>query len=243
MGISLTFAQKHCVKKAGLALYKTASLSPGSRIGIAVSGGMDSLVLLKVMEIRRRILPFPIELIVLHSNPGFNKNNHAEMLNWLLDNGFSCHIEIGDYGILAHSSHNRKNSPCFLCSWERRKVLFSLCEKYNLTHLAFGHTANDLSSTFFMNLFRNGNVNTLPICETFFRGSLRVIRPLLLVEKKFIRQASIQWSLPVFDNPCPSAGKTARSCMEEIIREIDRKIPGAAKSALRALGRKALEKL
>mgnify|MGYP003595129159 CR=1 FL=1 len=51
-----------------------------------------------------------------------------------------------------------------------------------------------------------------------FGGKLMVIRPLMLVEKKLISKAVKQWDLPVWSNPCPSAGHTRRS---DIMQDLD----------------------
>ena len=71
-----------------------------------------------------------------------------------------------------------------------------------------------------MNLCRNGRVDGMSINEPFFGGALRVVRPLLLVEKKYIRAAARKWELPVWDNPCPSAGHTSRSDMDETLKNL-----------------------
>lgn len=232
-----TFAQKTCVSKAGLLLQKTASLWPHCRVGIAVSGGMDSFVLAKVMKIRQTITPFKFEIMVLHCNPGFQEADHESLSAWLSSEGIPFHIEVNNYGPYAHSEKNQKNSPCFLCARERRKRLFSLAQQYGLTHLALGHNADDLLSTFIMNFMRNGRVQGMTSAEAFFNGRLQLIRPLLLVEKKFIRQAARQWNLPYWENSCPSSGKTARSQTGEIIENILKILPDAKNSMLGALTR------
>lgn len=211
-----SYAQQVCIKAAGKAMQKTEMIHPGARIGVAVSGGMDSWVLLQVLRIRQRIVPFKFEIMALHINPGFDPTNHAPLLPWLAEHGVPGHIEITDHGPRAHSPENRRNSACFYCSWLRRKRLFELCGHYNLTHLAFGHNADDLVSTFLMNLFQNGRVDGMSMKEDFFGGRLKVIRPLMLVEKTDIARAVRQWGLTVWSNPCPSAGNTRRSeVMEE----------------------------
>ena len=53
--------------------------------------------------------------------------------------------------------------------------------------------------------------------EPFFGGALQVIRPLMLLPKSEIVRAAKQWELPVFSNPCPSAGKTKRTDMLEVL--------------------------
>ncbi len=206
----LSYAQKFCVAKAGKLLMQTGGLSPGARVGIAVSGGMDSLVLLRVLRARQRIVPFSTELFVLHLNPGFDPENHAPLAELCAHLGIGAHIEVTDHGPRAHSPENRKNSPCFYCAWLRRKRLFELCRLYRLTHLAFGHTVDDLAATFFMNLFQGGRVDGMSARESFFEGRLTVIRPLLLVDKRQISRACRDWELPVWDNPCPHSKRSRR---------------------------------
>lgn len=232
-----TYAQELCVKAAGLAMQRAAMLRPGCRIGVAVSGGVDSFVLLKTLRIRQGIIPFPFEIMALHCNPGFEPRAHAQLIPWLAAEGISGHVELTDHGPEAHSARNRKRSACFRCAWLRRKRLFDLCRQYSLTHLALGHTADDLATTFFLNIFRNGRVDGLAMSEAFFGGSLELARPLLLVEKKYISTAARQWGLPVWRNACPSAGHTARSQMESALRTLCADIPDARRTMLRGLTR------
>lgn len=232
-----SYAQQVCVKRSGLLLQRLRTLWPGCRIGIALSGGVDSFVLLRVLQIRKAILPFPVEIMAIHLNPGFAADDHAHLCEWLAREGIASHIEITDYGPRAHSEENRKNSACFYCAWLRRKRLFDLARQYRLTHLAFGHNQEDMAATFLMNLLRNGRVQNMAAHESFFGNTLRVIRPLLLVEKKYIRQAARQWQLPVWQNACPSSGHTARSETEEIIAKISEILPDARKSLGNGLSR------
>ena len=217
-----TYHQERCVRLAGKLMQQTAMLWPGARVGVAASGGMDSWVLLEVLRARQRIVPFSFEIMALHVNPGFEVN-HLPLVEWLKKSGVSGHIELTDHGPRAHSPENRKRSACFYCAMLRRKRLFDLCREYGLTHLAFGHTADDLASTFLMNLFQTGKVDGMSASESFFGGALQVIRPLLLVEKKHIRRAAAHWELPVWSNPCPSAGVTKRA---EIMEDLSAFIGG-----------------
>jgi tRNA(Ile)-lysidine synthase TilS/MesJ len=207
----LSYARRLCVKEAGRAMQRARMFHPGARVGVALSGGMDSFVLLKTLALRRRIVPFRFEIMALHLNPGFDRRNHEGLFPWLEEHGIAAHVECTDHGPHAHSAENLRRSPCFRCAWLRRKRLFELCARYALTHLALGHTADDLAATFFMNLFQNGRVDGLSMREPFFGGKLILIRPLLLTRKKDIARAARQWGLPVWENPCPSAGASRRS--------------------------------
>jgi len=216
----MTFSQKACLAKAGKLIYSKSMLFPGARIGVAVSGGVDSWGLLQILVLQKARLPFPIELMVLHVNPGFDSVNHRPLLEWSKKNGLSGSIEIKDFGPRAHTSENRKNSPCFFCSWHRRKRLFHLVHRYGLSHIAFGHTADDLVENFFMNMMYSGRIEAMFAKEEFFNGEFELIRPLLGIEKRQIAKAVKEWDLPVWDNPCPSDKATKRFEMRQWLADI-----------------------
>ena len=218
MSKKLQYSQEHCVRSAGKAMQNTGMLFPNAKVGIAVSGGVDSFVLLKVLQIRQKILPFPFEFMAIHINAGFDPTNHAPLEEWLKRENIKGHMEVTDHGPRAHTDENRTNSPCFFCARLRRKRLFEICGENGLTHLAFGHNADDLVSTFLLNLVQAGRVDGMSMNESFFGGILNVIRPLIMVEKPHIIKAAKLWELPIFSNPCPSAGGTKRS---ELLGKLD----------------------
>jgi tRNA 2-thiocytidine biosynthesis protein TtcA len=232
---NLSFAQRRVISEAGKLMFQTKMLMPGARLGVAVSGGVDSLVLLAVLALKRRVLPFPIEIMLLHANPGFDPHNHAPLAGLAKDLGVSAHIAVTDFGPRAHSAENRKRSACFWCAWNRRKLLFDLCSRYRLSHLAMGHNADDLVSTFGLNLIQTGRVEALSAKESFFGGKLLMVRPLLFVDKKVIRKAAKDWKLPVFDNPCPSAETSRRKEMASRMAALaggDKRLAANIKNAL-----------
>ncbi len=216
----LSYAQKNCISAAGKFIQKTNMLWPGARVGIAVSGGVDSWTMLKVLLERRKTLPFFFEVMILHINPGFAPQNHLPLVHWLKNTPVPAHIENTTIGLSAHSSANQKKSPCFLCSWNRRKRLFELCGRYNLTHLALGHNKEDLVETFFLNMLQTGKIQGLKANESFFSGKLQLIRPMLFVEKEKITSAAKKWGLPTWNNPCPSAEKSKRKKMLNKLDEL-----------------------
>ena len=237
----LSFAQKKCVSTVGMLMQKTEMIKDGDRIGIAVSGGVDSFVLIRTMLIRQAIIPFNIELMVLHVNPGFIPDSHYPLSKWCLENGVASHIELTDFGPRAHGPENKKKSACFYCSRLRRKRLFELCDQYDLTHLALGHTADDLVTTFHMNMLHNGRVQGLSANEPFFQGKLNIIRPTMMLEKKYIKAAARQWELPIWNNKCPSNDNTKRSEINNWLEQEWRKMPGSRNNTFNALRRWQLD--
>ena len=59
----LSYAQQVCVKSAGKAMQRTGMVGPGAKVGVAVSGGVDSWVLLEVLRRRQRIVPFRFDIM------------------------------------------------------------------------------------------------------------------------------------------------------------------------------------
>ena len=235
------YAQKVCVRSAGKLMQQAGLVRAGARVGVAVSGGADSLVLMRVMLERRAIAPFRFELMALHVNPGFDPEAHGPLAQWLAGLGVPAHLELDDHGVRAHQEEGRNGAACFRCSRMRRKRLFELVQRYGLTHLAMGHNAEDLAATFFMNLLMAGRVDGLAMREEFFGGMLTLIRPLLWVEKKDIRKAAVSWGLPVRENPCPSAGASGRSEMEAFLESTWRKDGRLKSNTLQGLLRWTLD--
>lgn len=221
----MNFVQKSVLGKTGLFMKETEQLFEGARVGIALSGGVDSMLMTKLLLLRRQIVPFPFELMALHVNPGFDPQCHAPLAQWCSGQGLAAHFEVMTIGPDAHSEKNRKKSPCFYCAWFRRKKLFELCTHYRLTHLAFGHTGDDLVATLFMNMTRTSKLQGMSGRSSYFEGRLRVIRPLLLLKKRDVIKAAAAWELPVHKNPCPSAGNSERTAVEERLKTMfpDRK--------------------
>lgn len=239
----LSFAQKTCVASSGKLMQQAGMLVPGARIGIALSGGEDSLTLLKVLTLRRRILPFPIELMALHINPGFEDDAHKELHALCLELGVPLHAERTDHGPRAHSEENRKNSPCFFCCRLRRLRLFELMRHYRLNRLAMGHHADDLVATFFLNLFQGGRVDGLSMRESYFGGEFELIRPLLWVEKNTISRACRQWGLPVRANPCPTSATSRRATLQQWFEQGPGKDKRVRRNVLNALRNQELERV
>ncbi len=238
---NLTFAQRTCIGKSGKLIQQTNMLHKGARVGVAVSGGKDSWVMLQALRMRQKILPYPFEIMALHLNPGFEPNDHRPLADWLAERHIPAHIQLTDYGPRAHSSENRKKSPCFFCSWFRRKHLFELCRRYRLTHLALGHTTDDLTHTFFMNLFKTGKVAGLSPKETYFNRSLLLIRPLLLVDDTTIKTAARQWRFPLIQTACPSSQRTQRSQTAAWFKELTANDPLLRKNIANGLRRWQLD--
>ncbi|HHI97653.1 MAG TPA: tRNA 2-thiocytidine biosynthesis protein TtcA [Thermodesulfatator atlanticus] len=208
----------------GRAIHRYQLLEEGDRVLLALSGGEDSLVLLRFLAEWRRKTPFAWELFAIHMDMGFetspeHRQKLARLAEYCEELGVPFRLDFTNYGQMALEAKEKKVSPCFVCSWYRRKHLFKLAgrEKYN--KIAFGHHKDDVIVTFFLNMCYHGELSTMLPKQEMFKGELYLIRPLYFVEKKLISALAQKEGLPVFENPCPISPETRRAKMERILEE------------------------
>ena len=219
----------------GKALHQYGMIEDGDRILVGVSGGKDSLALMWCLNERLSRIPVKYELIAAYIDPGFDGGLGGPFEAYCTSQGYEYRIEMTDHGVLAHSARNREN-PCFLCSRLRRKRLFEIADELGCRKLALGHNKDDIIETLFLNIFYSGEIATMVPYQDFFGGAFTVIRPLALADEDLIRRFAVSEGLPVFINPCPTAGVSKRQEIKDMLAQLyrsNRKIKG---SILRAMG-------
>lgn len=208
----------------GRAIHRYQMLEEGDRVLLALSGGEDSLVLLRFLAEWRRKTPFPWDLLAVHIDLGFSQEtDHQEKIQRMADYCASLavpfRLEKTNYGPMALEAKEKKVSACFVCSWHRRKHLFRLAGEEGFRKIAFGHHKDDLIVTFFLNMCYHGELSTLLPRQEMFQGKLYLIRPLVFVDKGLISAFAQKEGLPVFENPCPLSKETRRVKMEKFLEE------------------------
>ncbi len=206
----------------GKAIHRYGLIQDGDRILVGVSGGKDSLSLLHLLHERRKRVAITYELIPVHIDMGFGSGRQESLREFFETRGLSYHFEETQIGKLAHSRENREN-PCFLCSWERRKLIFKTARSLQCNKIAFGHHKDDIIETFLLNLFYSAQISTMLPMQTMFKGEMTIIRPLALIEEKKIARFARKMELPVVPSGCPSSGSTKRKEIKELIATLERK--------------------
>ena len=209
-------------------------MDDGDRILVGVSGGKDSMALLWSLAERQRRSPVRYELFPVYVDPGFEGGFAEALRAQCRDMGLDLQVAYTDFGLIAHSDENREN-PCFLCARLRRKRLFEIAHELDCRKVALGHNKDDIIETFFMNICFAGEVSTMIPAQSFFNGLITVIRPLAFVEEDLIRRFVRQQGLAVFHNPCPSANRTKRQEIKELLRQLYRSNPKVKGNVFRAM--------
>lgn len=217
-------------------------ITDGDRIAVGVSGGADSLTLLWCLTERLRRIPIHYELHPVYIDPGFEGGFGDALFELCLSLGHRLRVEKTDYGPLSHSEFNREN-PCFLCARLRRKRLFEIAEEMGCRKLALGHNRDDIIETLFINICYAGEISTMTPFQPFFGGRFTVIRPLAFADEEMIRRFTKNREMPVFTNPCPSAGATKRQEIKTLLRTLYRSNDKIKGNIFRAMSNVKMEYL
>ena len=95
-------------------------LSPGDKVAVCISGGKDSMLLAKLMQMLQRLSDFPFEFVYLVMDPGYNPINRQK----IEDNAKLLDIPITIFESNIFDVANRsEKSPCYLCARMRRGTL------------------------------------------------------------------------------------------------------------------------
>ncbi|RLA92655.1 MAG: tRNA 2-thiocytidine(32) synthetase TtcA, partial [Deltaproteobacteria bacterium] len=128
---------KYVYKKMGAAILDYNMLSEGDRILVGVSGGKDSLSLLKLFLMRKRRVPIEFSFIACFIESEFIDVDKDTVFSYCQDNGIPF--------VTATLCIDEKEMNCFWCSWNRRKLLFELASEHNCNKVALGHNLDDIT--------------------------------------------------------------------------------------------------
>jgi len=220
-------------KRIGKAIMDYNMLSDGDKILVAISGGKDSMTVLKILEERRSFVPIKYELVAVHVDMGY-KCIHPKILEkYLKENGYNYYFK--KVNILKDIP--RDKITCFWCSWNRRKALFEAADKLGCNKVALGHHKDDIIQTFLLNLVFQGEISTMAPRQELFNGKIVIIRPLAYVEEKDCERFAKENNFPIPHCACPNAGKTQRAQVGKLIKQIEKMSPNFKTNIFRSLQR------
>ncbi len=217
----------------GQAMHTYGMLADGDRILVAVSGGIDSLVLAVVLQEWRKKAPIHYDLIPVHIDMGIKDPLDEPLRRQLAPYNLSV-LRVEQSPPEGHDQVAGGNT-CFLCSRNRRTRLFSLAREMDCNKLALGHHKDDLIETFLINVFYAGNISTMLPAQPLFEGKLTVIRPLALLSKDDIKRLAHNFALSAVAGSCPLAVDTERDAVRQMLDELYLRNPSIRGNIFKAL--------
>jgi len=221
-------------KKIGRAIADYKMLQDGDKIVVAVSGGKDSIALLKMLKFRQSFVPIKFDLLAVHIDLGYPCQHPKLLAKFFEKQDIKYHIEKVD--ILKGKS--RKDINCFWCSWNRRKALFEVAARFGFNKVALGHHFDDIIETILLNLFYQGQISAMNPYQELFKGKITLIRPLAYVEEDEIRRfARANNDFPHEKCSCPNSITSKRTAVEKIIKELEKDCPHIKKNIFQSVKR------
>ncbi len=216
------------------AIKKHSLIENGDRILIGVSGGVDSLVLLENLAHKRKHYNIDFKLSAVHINV---ENIPYSVNKEYLENfcsEFDVELIFFEKAIDIDETQITTN-PCFICSWNRRKLLFNYAKENNFNKLALGHHKDDAIETFMMNLVYHGSISSLPAKLKMFDGRMHLIRPMIyLTKEQILAYSEVREYKPQLKT-CSFDEQTSRRKMETIINEMKKFNPNVKDNIFRAM--------
>ena len=196
------------------------------RILVGLSGGKDSLLLLELLARRAHVQHPRFKVEAMHVRMA---NIHYETDTSYLEQFCSnldvqLHVRTTSFEIGNPTNKRdarRQKTPCFLCSWNRRKVMFNLAQELGCNKIALGHHQDDLVHTALMNLTFQAHFTTMPVRLKMRRMPLTIIRPLCLIQESDIKTYAQLQGYQKQQKLCPYEKKSNRTDIKDIYERLE----------------------
>ena len=201
-------------------------IEDGDKIAVGVSAGKDSLTLLCAMAALRRFYPKKFELIAITVDMGFEGGSDFSYIRKLCEElDVPYHVVPTEISKIIFDVRKESN-PCSLCAKMRRGALNNAARELGCTSVALGHHFDDVVETFMLNLFFEGRLGCFSPVTYLSRVGVKVIRPMIYMPERDVRDFARKNELPVIESPCPADKNTQREEMKQLLHSLERQNKG-----------------
>ena len=201
-------------------------IEEGDKIAVGVSAGKDSLTLLCAMAYLRRFYPKKFELIAITIDMGFEGGMDFTPIKDLCEKlDVPYHIIPTQISKIIFDVRKESN-PCSLCAKMRRGALHNAAKELGCTSVALGHHFDDVVETFMLNLFFEGRLGCFSPVTYLSRVGIKLIRPMIYMPEKDVKEFTNKNELPVITSPCPADKTTERESMKQLLHSLERENKG-----------------
>ncbi len=207
------------IKQTGRTINQFDMIKDNETILLSVSGGKDSLALALALSLRKKWLPIDYKLKAIMINWIEHPISEEAKLNlYKYFEDLSIDFTIFDEPQYPQSFNGEFN--CYLCSRNRRRILFNYAQENEIKIIALGHHLDDLVETTLINTCFRGKFSTMLPVQEFFKSSLFIIRPMIEVHENVLKRLANIYDLPTVKPVCPYDETNIRSKLKPIISSL-----------------------
>ena len=214
-------------------------ISEGDHIAVGVSGGKDSLVLLRSLVHLQGYYPKHFELSAITIEVGF-PNMDFEPVAKLCSSLNVPYTRVKTDIREIIFDVRKESNPCSLCSKMRRGSLNDTIREQGISKLALGHHKDDVIETFLMSLLFEGRINCFRPLTFLDRSGVTQIRPMIYADEPRIERLAERLELPVVQNTCPEDKESKRREIKELIASLETSYPDIKNKIFGAIKRMPL---
>ena len=226
-----------------LAVKRYALIQAGDKVAVCVSGGKDSMLLAKLMQLLQRFSEVPFEVKFLAMDPGYAPANRRRIEENARLLGIPLKIFETDVFDVANAA---QKNPCYLCARMRRGHLYSNARALGCNKIALGHHFNDVIETTVMAMLYGAQLQGMmpKLHSTNFEG-MELIRPLYCVHEEDIIAWKRYNKLEVLQCACrfteaisesgDGVGASKRQEVKQLLKTLRRDNPDVEKSVFNAI--------
>ena len=157
----------------------------GDKIAVCISGGKDSMLMVKLFQELKRHNKFPFELVFLCMDPGYNAGNRQIIEN----NARLLQVPLTFFETeIFDAVFNIEKSPCYICARMRRGYLYKKAQELGCNKIALGHHFDDVIETIVMGMLYSGQFQAMmPKLHSTNFGGMELIRPMYLIREEDIK--------------------------------------------------------
>ena len=216
------------LRKTAKTISKYKMIQNNELVAVAVSGGKDSLALLKIINEMSKTHNFRIKAITIDEGiPGY-RNEALEIVEKFcselnVEHKVYSYKELFDLTLDAalQLRDNEKTSSCSICGTLRRRAIDHAAKDIGANVIATGHNLDDTLQTFVINML-SGDTNKIGWMDPDnSQNTLRKIKPFCEIYESEIVFYAFTNNIPFQTEPCPHMNEGIRTEIREFLNSLE----------------------
>jgi len=223
---SLCFSDS-IVKKVAKTISKHNMIQEGDVVGVAVSGGKDSLSLLHVLKKMSQSHNFKLIAITVDEGiPSYRDEALEIVKNFCNIHGVEhrsyAYKELFDLTLEESLDlrENEKTTSCSICGILRRRAIDFGAKDLDVDVIATGHNLDDVLQTFIINVL-SGDTNKIGWMEPTTSNKIRKIKPFCEIYENEIVFYAFTNQIPFQSEQCPHMNEGIRTEIREFLNSLE----------------------